>query len=553
MSTIILLLAINSALATQKYNVLFMVADDLRADLGGHYGNQDIIYTPNIDSFQNRAFTFTHAYTQQALCGPTRASFLTGTRPDTTRVWDIGPYFRDRMINNTGKTVITLPQYFKEFGDYYTIGSGKIFHPGSASGGGTKCNMGDDMPYSWSEPYWDCDGGTSEVRSPAQSNCTNGTGCVQSQACLNCLNSFGCATQGKNACVCGADCDEDCFTDSLVATNTLKYFAQVTQNGTQSPEKPFFIAVGLKRPHLGFFAPLKYYQQYGHDNNYSDIVIAQHTTIPQNAPIKASNNASGPSGWDDTIPYVYYVNYTNPKQIPNGGGQNFTLRYIDKAFHTHLRGGYYSAVSWMDSQFGRIIQGLYEYGLFDNTVVAFTGDHGWHLGEQGCWAKFTNYEVSVRVPLIIRIPGVNEGMKSDVLVEQLDMFPTLIEASGLGFINKSNITKQLEGKSLVDIIKKPNIWKDYYAYSQYPRGGQSPDYNVMGISMRTSQWRYTEWLGWNAGSNTSKPYPLWNVSYGIELYNHSNSTVDENDMNAYDNYNLAYDDNMKDIVSKMHD
>eukprot|EP01084_Bolivina_argentea_P093704 168487_1 len=119
--------------STLPYNILFVVADDLRADLGGYYGQQNIIYTPNLDAFQSRAFTFTHAYTQQAICAATRASFLTGTRPDTTRVWNIGPYFRERMINNTGKTVITLPQYFKQNG-YYTVGSGKIFHPGSASG-----------------------------------------------------------------------------------------------------------------------------------------------------------------------------------------------------------------------------------------------------------------------------------------------------------------------------------------------------------------------------------------------------------------------------------
>eukprot|EP01084_Bolivina_argentea_P075637 137094_1 len=119
----------------KPYNILFVVSDDLRADIGGYYGQNDIIYTPNIESFQDAAFTFTHAYTQQAVCDPTRSSFLTGLRPDTTRVWSNGQYFRDTMINGNGKTVITLPQYFKEYGNYYTVGSGKIFHPGAASGG----------------------------------------------------------------------------------------------------------------------------------------------------------------------------------------------------------------------------------------------------------------------------------------------------------------------------------------------------------------------------------------------------------------------------------
>ena len=157
------------------------------------------------------------------------------------------------------------------------------------------------------------------------------------------------------------------------------------------------------------------------------------------------------------------------------------------------------------------------------------------------------------MPLIIRIPGMNEGKKSDVLVEQLDIFPTLIEASGLGFNSQSNITQQLEGKSLVKFIKNPDLWENYYAYSQYPRSGGAPDFNIMGVSMRTPQWRYTEWIEWNPGNNKTKGYPVWNgKKYGIELYNHSNNTINENDMNGYDNYNLAYDDQMKDIVQKLH-
>eukprot|EP01084_Bolivina_argentea_P131164 231563_1 len=164
---------------SSPYNILLVVSDDLRADIGGYYGENDFIYTPNIDSFQNRAFTFTHAYTQIAVCNPV------GLRPDTTRVWNNADanknplYFRNTMINNTGKTVITLPQYFKQYGNYYTVGSGKVFHPGPNSGGTNKCNLGDDMPYSWNI-YWDCAGsvGNAKVASPAEDGCINGTGCT---------------------------------------------------------------------------------------------------------------------------------------------------------------------------------------------------------------------------------------------------------------------------------------------------------------------------------------------------------------------------------------
>ena len=219
---------------------------------------------------------------------------------------------------------------------------------------------------------------------------------------------------------------------------------------------------------------------------------------------------------------------------------------------TKIRAGYYAAASFMDAQFGKIIQGLYEYDLWENTIVSFVGDHGMHLGEQGGWGKISNFEVAVRVPLMFRIPGMNEGKKSDILVEMLDMFPTLVDAAGIGFTD--NITQQLEGKSLLDIIDGTNDDHEYYAYSQYPRGGKAPDFNVMGVSLRTNEWRYTEWLDWNPGSNTSKPYPIWGgTNHGIELYNHSNITTDENDMNGYDNYNLAYEEGMQSTVKQLHD
>eukprot|EP01084_Bolivina_argentea_P255059 428906_1 len=538
----------------QPYNILFIVSDDLRADLGKWYGQQDIIYTPNIDAFQDKGFTFTHAYSQQAVCGPTRASFLTGVRPDTTRIWNIGPYFRDRMINGSGQTVITLPQYFREYGDYYTIGAGKIFHPGTSSGGDNSgCNFGNDMPFSWSEPYWDCDESCDWMESPAQNQCANNIGCTQSQSCLECLKTWNCYTKYISCpqVVCPSDCDDECYTDYDVASQTLKYFAQITQNGTRQPSKHFFIGSGLKRPHMGFYAPLRYYQQYGYNNNYTNIEIAKHISLPINAPITASNNNSDISKWQDVSEHFYYTNYID------NNGTNYTVRYINTSYHQHLRAGYYASVAFMDNQFGRIIDGLFQYNLWNTTIVSFVGDHGWHLGEQGLWAKETNFEVAVRVPLVIRIPGLSEGLKSDLLVEQIDIFPTLIEASNIGFKNVSNITHQLEGKSLFNIIKNPNYYENYYAYSQYPRpqdkNGNAPeDPKIMGLSMRTSQWRYTEWVGFNPGNTSSAAYPLWDILYGVELYNHSNQTIDENDMNAYDNYNLAYDDDMKLIVEELH-
>ena len=110
-------------------NVLFIAVDDLRPELAGLYGENEI-YTPNIQRLMSKAVTFTHAYCQVPLCSPSRTSFLTGLRPDTARLWQIGPYFRDEMPDGSGKNVSTLSQYFKDIGDYWTVGSGKIWHPG---------------------------------------------------------------------------------------------------------------------------------------------------------------------------------------------------------------------------------------------------------------------------------------------------------------------------------------------------------------------------------------------------------------------------------------
>ena len=223
---VILLLFLLTITVFSKPNILFIVVDDLRPDLGGFYGEDDIVYAPNIDSLMDISLTFTHAYAQQALCSPSRTSFLTGQRPDTSRIWQIGPYFRKTMINNTGLNVITLPQFFKNNG-YYTVGSGKVFHPGKSSGG-TKYGGGGDMPYSWSKPYWYCDqfyNGT--FQSTKMQGYPNGTGCVQDDQCISCLDSYGCWGQNIKPSRCSAKCDDKCFPDVAVAHQIAAYLKDV--------------------------------------------------------------------------------------------------------------------------------------------------------------------------------------------------------------------------------------------------------------------------------------------------------------------------------------
>ena len=277
------------------------------------------------------------------------------------------------------------------------------------------------------------------------------------------------------------------------------------------------------------------------------VKIATNNRPPKNMPIKAFSNCSEINTYLDVDANIYKEKYHDSYL-----NKTFEINLVNDSYQSAIRKGYYAAVSFVDTELGRIMQGLNEYGLYNDTIIVLTGDHGWHLGEQGCWSKFTNFEVGVRVPLIFRVPGMNEGEYSDVLVEQLDMFPTLVDLT-IGFTD--DIKQQLEGKSLKEVIRNPDDTPNFpqLAYSQYPRGGKAPNFTVMGLSLRTTEWRYTEWLGFDVGNNVSvDPSVIWDEIYGIELYNHSNKTVDENDLNGYDNYNLAYEQDMKCIVDQLH-
>ena len=294
--------------------------------------------------------------------------------------------------------------------------------------------------------------------------------------------------------------------------------------------QPFFIAAGLKRPHLSWYAPQKYFDMYPNDS----ITIADHHFPPKNMPSIAFSNNTEISSVTDVEPQLYYTNDSSH------------YRLIQTDYHKYLRASYYAVISYMDNALGIIMEGLEKYGYLNDTIISFIGDHGYHLGEQGEWSKITNFELGVRVPMIIRIPGINEGLSSDYFAELLDLFPTIVEAAGLEI--NTTLKEQLEGKSLVGLIEQPEetpAWPNY-AYSQYPREG-----SFMGLSLRTDNWRYTEWCGFD--NNTVNPHPIWNNTVGIELYNHNSSIISENDLNAYENVNLAYNDSYKNVVSELHD
>lgn len=244
------------------------------------------------------------------------------------------------------------------------------------------------------------------------------------------------------------DVNDDALGDGQAASAALAKLAEIK-------DKPFFLAVGFIKPHLPFIAPKKYYDLF----QTSEMKLASNPFPPKDVFPKA------------LIDWAELRTYSG---IPKTGP-------IPDEMARELRRGYYAATSYTDAQVGRLLAALDQYGLRENTIVILWGDHGWQLGEHGLWCKHTNFEIATRAPLIVRAPGRKAGVKSDALVEFVDVYPTLCELAGLP------LTEGLEGQSFAKLLNNPKLdWKDA-AFSQYPRG------KLMGHSMRTDRYRYTEW------------------------------------------------------------
>ena len=234
------------------------------------------------------------------------------------------------------------------------------------------------------------------------------------------------------------------------------------------------------------------------------------------------------------MPHVAWSNYPELFQFHDiqalhlTGAINSTLPN-DKI--KELRRAYYSAVSWTDSLVGRVLDELERLGLADNTIISFIGDHGWQLGEHAEWCKQTNFEIATHAPMMIRIPGLTDsGIVTEELAEFVDLFPTLVEAAGLPHMplcpaDSSKIELCREGSSLISLMQNPNApWKNA-SFSQYPRTLHRNGAHVMGYTMKTDKYRYTEWAKFNQAPTYK---PDWNTIYGVELYDH---TVDPDENN----------------------
>ena len=428
--------------APRKTNVLFIAVDDLRPELAC-YG-QSHMRTPNIDRLAAQGVVFERAYCQQAVCNPSRASLLSGCRPETTKVVANNQPLRKLMPD-----VLTLPQHFKNHG-YHTASVGKIFHHSATEPG--------DDPLAWSEPSFYNAPRTKSWHTPESLEVIRRR--PQELAAAGKPTNAKAARRGPP--FEAADVSEDMYPDGGIAERAIETLRRVKN-------QPFFLGVGFLKPHLPFCCPRKYFDLYP----ASGITLAANGVAPVGAPEAALHN------WYELRTYG---------TVPLSG-------LISDELALNMIRAYRACVSFVDAQVGRVLDELERLELAENTVVVFFGDHGYHLGENGVWTKMTNFELGTRVPLIVRVPGISAGQRTAALVELVDLYPTLAEVCGL------SQPEHLEGTSLVPLLKEPaRAWKSA-VFSEYTRPG-----GLRGRTVRSARYRYTEWTDANGESQGCEFY-----------------------------------------------
>jgi len=447
------------AYAAGKRNVLFIAVDDLRPQLGC-YGQKHIL-SPHIDRLAREGLRFDRAYCQQAVCSPSRISLLSGLRPDSTGIYGNNTKIEDKLPEH-----VTLPQLFKRNG-YETVSIGKVYH------------HSDDDSKGWSrEPY------------RAEGDWT-GRGYVTQEAILKMRahEREHPDDKGRGPAFEAGDVADNRYPDGMATDFAIEQLRRLK-------DRPFFLAIGLYKPHLPFTAPKRYWDLY----DPSTLALAENPFAPEGVTEFSLTN---------------FAELRKYQGIPQGDDP------VPDTLARQLIHGYYACVSYIDAQIGRLLDELDRLNLRNNTVVVLWGDHGWKLGEHGGWCKHTNFEIDTRVPLLISVPEMRAaGRSSEALVEYVDVYPTLAELCGLP------APANLEGFSFAPLLDDPDRpWK-LAAFSQYPRRSSDPTESVMGYAIRTQNFRYIEWQGTETGRIRAR-----------ELYDHRKDAAEN--VNVADRPELA--------------
>ncbi len=410
------------ALGAERPNVLLICIDDLRPELNC-YG-VDYIQSPHIDRLASQSGMFVRHYVQAPTCGASRYALLTGR-------YDGGSnealFQRAARIRDGEQDLPSMPEWFRQAG-YRTVSVGKVsHHPGGLGGADWDDEAIVEMPRAWDEQI-----------------CTSGDW-QHPRGFMHGLAHGEIRTQAKKmAAFQSAVGNDDIYPDGLTTDEALRQLRSLTTDTQQ----PFFLAVGIIRPHLPFGAPAKYMQPY------------RDVTLP---PIQYSEKPLGHTTWHSSGEFMQYENWGRD---PNHDAQ----------FAHEVRQHYAACVTYADAQVGRILEQLEAVGAKDDTVVVLWGDHGWHLGEHAVWGKHTLFEESLRSPLMIRVPDseLASVQKFDTIVESVDIFPTLCELAGLAQPDF------VQGESLAGILRgEPATEQTAVSYFKQARSLRTDRYRLI--------------------------------------------------------------------------
>lgn len=471
------------------------------------------VITPGFERLAKGSVVFERNYNQDPICNPSRNSMLSGRRPDTSQVW-----LFEHTVPHEYSNIF---KYFKDEGKYNVLGTGKLWH--------------------WTSTY--LDDFHNEYFPPSSDEWNKGTD--ENYAMMN-------ASVQPDA-----NWPEERYWDYRVASEGIS----LMQGAVKTKDKPFFLAVGFHQPHRPWHMPQKYWDLY----DKVPVPVTPHSTWPIDAPVVATGDI-------------------NPQEI--GMLPNSQKRYWaspeggipSDAIKENVR-GYHASITFLDHQLQRLLDEVERLGLVEDTIILFCVDHGMNIGDHGMWDKRTLFETNARVPLIIRDPDYPEsfGANATGLVENVDIFPTLIEMAGLPD-PAGRVFPPLEGKSLVPMLKDPvrGSVKDF-AMTQIPRccsggcgkedvtkvdwrnwevcRGGNWEWNehnervYMGYSMRTDEWRYAVWVPFDAPTHSPKWGEPWG---GEELYDHRDPRCNEKgNFDLCETRNVAKDASLKKIKDEL--
>ena len=443
--------------AEKRYNVLFIISDDLTSTALSCYGNK-VCQTPNIDAIAARGTRFTRAYCQGTFCGPSRASFMSGYYPHATGV--LGYVSPRKAIGDRA----TWAEHFKNSG-YYTARVSKIFHMG-VPGGIEQGSDGEDDPASWTERF---NSQGPEWKAPGVGETLEGNADGKKPV-----------VGGNTFVVVEADGDDLVHSDGKTAARACELIAK-------HKDQAFFLGVGFVRPHVPFVAPKPYYVPYVFDE----------MTLPEKVQ----------ADWDD-IPKAG-INYKTSLNM------KMDLRRQRKAV-----GGYYASVAYMDAQVGKVMAALKVSGIEDRTIVIFTSDHGYHLGEHDFWAKVSLHDESAKVPLIISVPGKKPAV-CDSFAELLDLYPTISSLCGL------EVPARLQGQDISKMFDNPEHQVRESAFS----------INGKGFLLREDKWAFIQY-GENAAG-------------GIELFDMAKDPLQYTNLAQRPEYSDVVDEFKSKLAAKL--